>query len=120
MTGEPPYSELDGISLGRAALDKVFTGPLAGTGKGQMLAARTPIPDSAGYVALERFEGVLEGRQGSFVLLHNGVMTRGARSLTVTIVPDSGTGGLAGIAGRMDIQIVDGKHYYELDYTLPG
>lgn len=120
MTGEPPYSEVDGITLGRAALEKVFSGPLTATSKAQMLAARTSVPNSAGYVALERIEGTLDGKPGSFVVVHNGLMTRGEASLTINIVPDSGTGELAGIAGRMSIQIVERKHFYELDYTLPA
>ncbi len=84
----------------------------------EMTAARTAVETSAGYVAIERVTGVLDGKRGTFVLQHSGTMTRGTRSLTVTVVPDSGTGELAGIAGRMDIQIVDGKHFYELDFDV--
>jgi hypothetical protein len=118
MQGEPPYEEVDGVSFGRASFDKRFTGPLSGTGKVQMLAARTPIENSGAYVALERITGTLDGKPGSFATVHMGIMTRGTRSLTLTIVPDSGTGDLKGIAGRMDIHVVDGKHHYEVDYTL--
>lgn len=120
MSGEPPYSELEGVTLGRASFEKVFSGPLTGSSTVQMLAARTPVTNSAGYVALERIEATLDGRQGSFVVVHTGLMTRGERSLTISIVPDSGTGELSGIAGSMDIQIVEGKHHYELNYSLPG
>jgi hypothetical protein len=118
MTPEPPYDDVEGVSLGRAALDKKFAGPLQAMSTAVMLAARTPVPSSAGYVAIERIVGVLEGRRGTFVVVHNGLMNRGAPALTITIVPDSGTGELAGISGRMAIQIVEGKHFYELDYQL--
>lgn len=107
-----------GVALGRLAIDKQFHGDLEATSKGAMLSARTPVADSAGYVAIERVSGTLGGRRGSFVLQHNGVMTRGVSSLTVLVVPDSGTDELAGIAGEMTINIADGKHFYEFDYTL--
>jgi hypothetical protein len=116
MSPEPPHDVEDGVSIGRVALDKRFAGPLEATSKGQMIGARTPVPDSAGYVAIERVTGTLSGKRGTFVLQHSGVVTRGARALSVTIVPDSGTGELAGLSGKMDIQIVEGKHSYELEY----
>jgi hypothetical protein len=118
MQAEPPYDAVEGVTLGRASFDKRFSGPLEGTGTVQMLAARTPVEGSAGYVAIERIQGSLDGRRGTFVVLHKGLMTRGTPSLAITIVPDSGTGELAGIAGRMSIEITAGKHFYELDYTL--
>lgn len=118
MTGEPPYDTVDGVSLSRARFDKRFVGPLEATSQVQMLAARTPVEGSAGYVAIERIDGVLEGKRGTFVVMHVGVMNRGARELEIRIVPDSGTGELAGIAGRMDIQIVSGQHHYEIEYEL--
>ena len=107
-------------TLGRMSIDKIFEGDLKGTAKGEMLTALTGIKNSAGYVAIERVSGTLQGRSGTFVLQHTGTMTRGTQSLSVTIVPDSGTGGLTGIAGKMDIRIEPGKHVYELDYTIPA
>ena len=118
MQAEPPYDADAGVSLGRASFDKRFSGPIDATSKVQMLAARTTIENSAGYVALERIVGTVDGKRGSFVVLHTGVMTRGERSLSIVVVPDSGTADLAGIAGKMDIQIIDGQHHYTLDYTL--
>ena len=105
-------------TVGRMALDKQFHGDLEAAGKGQMLAVGTDVKGSAGYVAMERVTGTLEGRSGSFALQHSGTMTRGTPSLTITVVPDSGTGGLAGIAGSMSIEIADGKHSYDFEYTL--
>ncbi|MGD0679465.1 MAG: DUF3224 domain-containing protein [Polyangiaceae bacterium] len=118
MHPEPPYDAIDGVTLARVRFDKRFVGPLDATSDVNMLAARTPVGGSAGYVAIERVTGALEGKRGTFVLQHMGVMTRGTPSLQVTIVPDSGTGELVGLSGRMDIQIVEGKHLYELDYKL--
>jgi hypothetical protein len=105
-------------SIGRMAIDKVFRGDLQATSKGQMLAFRSAVEGSAGYVAMERITGSLGGRTGSFALQHHATMARGARQLHIEVVPDSGTEGLAGLSGKMDIQVADGKHSYEFDYTL--
>jgi hypothetical protein len=105
-------------AIGRMLLDKLYHGDLVGPAKGQMLANMTAIEGSGVYVAIERFDGTLHGLRGSFVLYHNGVMTRGQQQLSVTVLPDSGTGELVGIAGKLDIIIADGKHSYVLDYTL--
>jgi hypothetical protein len=108
----------EGSALGRMSIDKVFTGDLEATSKGEMLTAGTAIKNSAVYVAIERVTGALAGRTGTFALYHVGIMNRGAPSLSVSIVPDSGTGELIGIAGRLDIQVADGKHTYALDYDF--
>jgi hypothetical protein len=118
MTAEPPFDVEGGVSLSRVRFDKRFAGALDATSAVHMLAARTPVEDSAGYVAIERIAGALDGRRGSFVVLHLGISARGARSLSLPVVPDSGTGELSGLSGRMEIRIVDGQHFYELDYTL--
>ncbi len=109
----------DGASLGRLSMHKTFSGDLTGTSTGEMLTAMTGIKDSAGYVAVERVTGTLHGRKGSFAMQHNATMTRGAQYLNIVIVPDSGSGELAGIAGKLTIDIRDGKHFYDLEYTLP-
>ena len=105
--------------LGRMSLDKRFEGDLQGVGRGEMLTAMTGTEGSAGYVAMERVTGTLHGREGSFVLQHTGTMNRGAQQLSITVVPDSGTGKLAGIAGTFAIRIEDGRHYYDFEYSLP-
>ncbi len=105
--------------IARMTIDKQFRGDLEGTSEGQMLAFMTAIQGSAGYVAMERVTGTLGGRRGSFVLQHNGTMDRGTPSLSVTVVPDSGTEELAGLTGTMNIIIDGGKHSWELDYELP-
>jgi hypothetical protein len=87
--------------------------------KGEMLSAFTDVKGSAGYVAIERVSGTLQGRAGAFVLQHNATMTRGAPALNIVVVPDSGTGELKGLIGKMNIIIADGKHSYEFDYELP-
>jgi Protein of unknown function (DUF3224) len=114
VEGEPA----DG-RLGRMRIDKVIEGDLVAMTTGQMLSAGTQTKGSAGYVAIERVDGVLAGRKGTFVLQHNGTMNRGIPSLSVTVVPDSGTGELAGISGEFKIVIADGKHSYEFNYALP-
>jgi hypothetical protein len=108
-----------GAGLGRLILDKQFHGDLEATSQGQMLSAGTAVKGSAGYVALERVSGTLLGRTGTFVLQHHGLMDRGTPSLTITVVPDSGTDGLTGLTGTMGIEIADGKHSYDFEHTLP-
>jgi hypothetical protein len=98
---------------------RVARGDFVATTTGQMLSAMTEVEGSAGYVAIERVDGVLDGRKGIFVLQHSGSMNRGAASLSVTVVPDSGTGELAGLAGEFRIIIAEGRHSYEFSYTLP-
>ena len=105
-------------TVGRMSLDKQFHGDLEGTSKGQMLVTGTEVQGSAGYVAMERVNGTLHGRKGTFALQHSGTMTRGTPQLSVTVVPDSGTGELVGLAGKMKINIVDGKHLWDFEYTL--
>ena len=106
--------------LGRFSLDKQYHGDLDGTGAGQMLTAGTAVKGSGAYVAIEKVSGSLKGRTGTFVLQHTGSMTGGNFQLNIAIVPDSGTGQLVGIAGKMTITIAaGGKHSYDLEYTLP-
>src|ERR1044072_6745430 len=106
-------------AVGRMTIDKQFQGDLVGTSKGQMLmAASESVKGSAGYVAIEKVTGTLNGRSGSFYLQHNGVMTRGAGELAITVIPDSGTDQLTGLSGKMDIIIAEGKPSYEFEYTL--
>ena len=119
MTPQPAQDGIGDPGIGRMALDKQFRGELEATGKGQMLAAGTDVSGSAGYVALERVSGTLHGRSGTFALQHNGTMTRGTPQLSITVVPDSGSGELLGLAGTLAITITDGQHFYDFEYTLP-
>jgi Protein of unknown function (DUF3224) len=118
LNAQPPHENVGDPSVGRLSIDKQFHGDLDATSKGEMLTAGTEVKGSAGYVAIERVTGTLHGRTGSFALLHRGVMTRGEPQLSVMVVPDSGTGQLIGLAGTMAINIVDGKHSYDFEYTI--
>lgn len=109
----------EGARLARMSIDKTITGDLVATTAGQMLSAMTDVKGSAGYVAIEHVDGVLDGRRGTFVLQHTGIMNRGTPSLSVTVVPDSGTGELVGLSGTFDIIIAGGTHSYEFSYSLP-
>ena len=111
----------DDQGLGRFSIDKQFHGELEGTSKGEMLSAGNGAKGSSGgYVAIEKVMGTLNGRSGTFILEHNATMTRGTPQLNIIVVPDSGTGQLSGLAGKMNINIAaGGKHSYEFDYTLP-
>ena len=114
-----PQEQGTDMPVGRMTIDKQFEGDLVGTSKGQMLmASGGSVKDSAGYVAIEKVTGTLNGRRGSFYLQHNGVMTRGVGELTITVIPDSGTDELTGLSGKMNIIIAEGKHSYEFEYSL--
>lgn len=117
MIPQPADDKSAGAAIGRFTLDKKFTGDLEATSKGEMLAVMAA-EGSAGYVAMEQVTGKLNGRNGNFALQHTGTMTRGAPQLSVTVVPDSGTEQLKGIAGKMTIKIDGAKHFYEFEYTL--
>lgn len=118
MYPEPPYDTRDGVTLGRIGIDKVFAGDLEGTSRVEMLSARNLPLGSGAYVAIERVEGTLHGRRGSFVLRHLGTMNRGAPELSIAVVPDTATGELAGLTGELRIDIVDGRHFYSFDYAF--
>lgn|SRR5690242_7466086 len=113
-----PYNRDAGAALGRMSLDKEFHGDLEAASKGEMLSAGSPQSGSAGYVAIERVTGALNGRRGSFALQHNATMHRGAHALNIIVVPGSGTDQLAGLGGTMNIIIEDGRHSYEFEYEL--
>jgi len=118
-----PQAHQEGVGdpvVGRLAISKTFSGDLVGNGHGEMLAVRTAVKDSAGYVALEKVVGVMNGRRGSFALQHSGSMNRGASQLSIAIVPDSGTDELTGIAGEMLLDISTGVHHYQFNYQLPS
>jgi hypothetical protein len=116
----PQGTATDPTAVGRLSLDKTFHGDLEATSGGEMLALRTAVQGSAGYVALERVTGTLAGRTGTFALQHWGVMDKGAPELKIAVVPDSGTGDLTGLTGTMTIDIQPGgKHFYAFTYTLP-
>jgi hypothetical protein len=115
-----PGTEKASLVLGRSTIDKRFHGDLDATSLGEMLSAGTSTKGSAGYVAIEVVQGVLGGRRGAFVLQHSGTMARGTPTLTVSVVPDSGTGDLAGLSGQMIIRIEGGKHFYEFEYAFPN
>lgn len=114
LTAQPS----EGLDTGRMRIDKEYQGRLKATGQGEMLSFRSETPGSAGYVAIEKVSGVLDGRSGSFVLQHAGLMNRGESELDVTIIPDSGTEELTGISGQMEIDNSGGNHRYTLRYRL--
>jgi len=108
-----------GDGIGRFSLTKTFHGDLEGTSVGEMLAARTATPGSAGYVLIERVTGTLGGKAGSFLLQHFGIMDRSKPDLRIVVIPDSGTGALTGITGEMTIDAA-ANHAYVLTYSMPG
>ena len=111
----------DGLpdGIGRMSIDKRFAGDLNGTSRGEMMTGAGTAAGSAGYVAMERVTGTVEGRSGAFLLQHFGTMRRGEGDLTVVVVPDSATGELQGLSGAMTIDAAAG-HAYVFDYELPS
>ena len=117
MDFEPPFLEQDGLKLNHTVVRQgVLRRDVRQVAEAQMIAAFTDVPGSAGYVAIEHFTGSVDGKTGSFVLQHSGVMNRGDAQLKVIIVPDSGTGELAGISGTLEIDNDEGRHSYVLEY----
>ena len=116
-SGEADKAE--GSTLGSYSLEKQYHGDLEASAKGTMLTAGTDVKGSAGYVAIERVTGALKGHKGSFVLQHNGMLTRGTPQQNIVVVLDSGTGELTGLTGKLTVIIESGKHSYEFDYSLP-
>lgn len=115
-----PYNTSAGAGVGRFSIDKQYHGDIEGTGEGEMLSSGNPASGSAGYVAIERVTATIRGKTGSFSLQHSGTMEKGALSLSISVVPGSGTGDFAGIAGTMNITVENGKHSYLFDFSLPG
>ncbi len=115
---QPPYDSADGINIGRVSITKTFTGDIDGSSTVEMIGAMTSVKGSAGYVAIERVVAAVHGKQGTFVLQHSGTMNRGEATLSVTVVPDSGTGDLAGLSGSMNIEQATGKHFYTFEYAI--
>ena len=119
MTPQTADEQAQAASIGRMSFDKQWHGDLTGVSKGEMLSFGTGAKGTSGaYVAIEQFTGTLAGRSGSFVLQQAGTMTRGVPKLTISVVPDSGTGQLVGLSGTLNIMIAEGKHSYEFEYTL--
>jgi hypothetical protein len=120
MTPQAADAKPGDAAAGRFRLDKQYHGDLEATGLGEMLAARTEVEGSAGYVAIEKVSGRLAGRAGTFLLQHHGIMTRGEGKLSVVVIPDSATGELTGLTGTMTITITPDEHVYEFAYSLPA
>ena len=118
LAPEPISAIAAEANLARLSIDKQFFDDLEGISNGEMLAVRSNIEGSAGYVAIERFSGTLHGRRGTFALQHSSTMTRGIPQQSIHVVPDSGTGELTGLSGTMTIIITDGNHFYEFVYSL--
>lgn len=116
---QPPYDEAEGATLATVTITKTWTGDIEATSVTKMIKAMTAEPTSAGLVAIERVNGKVNGKVGSFVLQHNAVSDRGDRFLNIVVLPDSGTGELTGIKGKLLLDVVDGAHNVTLEYELP-
>lgn len=115
----PPDGKYENsTTMGRMTIDKQFHGDLDGTSVGQMLTGGAVQTGSGGYVAMEQVTGKLQGHSGTFIFQHAGTMDHKVPHLSVTVVPESGTGELTGLTGKMDIIITNGKHSYDFEYEL--
>ncbi|MET8727406.1 MULTISPECIES: DUF3224 domain-containing protein [Streptomyces] len=115
---QPPYLTDEGTTLSKVVVTKTFTGDIQGTSVTELIKAMTSEPTSAGYVAIERLTGTVHGRKGTFILQHSAISTRGEGDLNIVIVPDSGTGELSTISGRLNVVPAEGTHSYTLEYEL--
>lgn len=114
-----PMASAPAEGLSAFTMEKQFEGDLVGTSHGEMISAGDYKLGAAGYVAIEHVTGTLDGKSGSFALAQIATMNAGSQSLQVVVVPGSGTGQLTGITGTFTIRMENGKHSYELDYSLP-
>ncbi|AFL87722.1 Protein of unknown function (DUF3224) [Terriglobus roseus DSM 18391] len=107
--------------LGVMTIDKTWSGAIEGTSKGQMTTSVTG--KAMAYVALESMKVKVDGHSGTFVFMHSATMMSDdpqAAMLNVTVVPNSGTGDLAGIEGKLKIMIDKTGHSYDFEYTMPA
>jgi hypothetical protein len=114
-----PLSPAPAEGLNRYSINKEIHGDLTATTKGEMFSGGDPKQGVAGYVAIEVVTGILQGKHGSFALEHLATMDASGAKMTVFVVPGSGTGELTGISGTFVIQIANGLHSYDLEYSLP-
>jgi hypothetical protein len=112
------YDDREGAMLGRIHIERSFQGDLEGEATAELLTA-TAENGAAVYLALDRISGRLEGREGSFVLHHRGILSADGAEIDGAIVPGSGTGELKGITGQGAITVdEDGTHRLTLEYEL--
>ena len=117
----PEDVKVPGVAVGRMSIDKVWSGDIVGTSHGEMMTAGGEVKGSGGYVAVEMMKVSLKGRSGTFTLMHHATMKANADfKMLINVIPDSGTGELAGLSGALTIIIEPGKHTYVFDYTLPA
>lgn len=115
---QPASAQADGAVIGRRTLDKQFLGDLEAGSCGEMLSVMTAVEGSMAYVAMEKVNGTLAGRHGSFVLQHASQMIRGKPFQSIRVVPDSGTDELLGLEGEMRIDVQNGEHFYVFEYSF--
>ncbi|MGB1092185.1 MAG: DUF3224 domain-containing protein [Oceanobacter sp.] len=122
MDSSPLRAEIEcqgGNTLERFKISKTFYGSLKANAQGEMLKASTNVEGSSGHVALEQVVGNLCGREGSFLLQHLGAHQSDHHLLILRVVPDSGTGEMEGLTGKMSIRASrreQGEHKYEFDF----
>lgn len=115
---QTPSPQADSAVIGRRSIEKIFHGDLEATSTGEMLSVMTDVDGSMAYVALEKLNGTVAGKQGGFVLQHASQMVRGQAFQSIRVVPDSATGDLVGLDGEMRIDVRDGEHFYVFEYSL--
>ena len=115
-----PQESAPDAAVGRNLLYKEFHGDLEAVAHGEMLAAFEPLTSAGVYVAIDRVSGTLHGRGGSFLIAHRGIANADGQRLEIVIVAGTGTGQLAGITGTLGIEIVEKKHFYTVEYEVPG
>ncbi|HEX8287493.1 MAG TPA: DUF3224 domain-containing protein [Pyrinomonadaceae bacterium] len=115
-----PYNETaDGQTFSRGTVNKTFDGALKGESTGEILMF-SGADGSAAYTVLEKVTGEIEGRAGSFSMMHGATHTPQETSRAGgIIVPNSGTGALKGIGGVVEFKSGENGKHIILDYTLP-
>lgn len=121
--GQAEASEIgQAAGVGRMTIDKLWTGEIEGTSKGEMLTGITAETGSMAYTAMEKVTGTVAGKAGSFYFAHRATMMTAdpaSAVLEITVVPSSGTGELTGLTGSLKIDMSGGGHRYDFAYDLP-
>ncbi|MCI0699243.1 DUF3224 domain-containing protein [candidate division KSB1 bacterium] len=116
---EKPLNEMNGMpKLTRVSVIKSYQGDITGEGKLEYLMMYRD-DGSASFVGLERVVGSVGGRLGSFVFQHIGVFKDGVATVTLIVVPGSGTGDLHGLGGEGGFTVGhQGPYPVTLDYDF--
>ena len=112
------YAEYGSTVFSRRRLRKFFAGGFTGRSEGEFLMT-VDGRGTAAYVGLDWVSATIDGRNGSFVLVHRATRSLGGESASVAVLPGSATDDLEGLGGTLEITLdSESRHTYTFDYEL--